>query len=128
MHRGAELPIVREDTPFKETIVEMTSKRLGLTGVVDVHGVLVGVITDGNIRRAFERLPDVQRALARDLTTRARRDSMTGPPKTIDADALAAKALAVMEQHAITSLFVVDAAGRPTGVVHLHDLLRARVV
>ncbi len=53
---------------------------------------------------------------------------MTGPPKTIDADALAAKALAVMEQHAITSLFVVDAAGRPTGVVHLHDLLRARVV
>ncbi len=128
MHRGAELPIVHQDTPFKDTIVEMTSKRLGLTGVVDATGVLVGVITDGNIRRAFERLPDVQRATARDLMTRARRESMTGPPKTIDGDALAAKALAVMEQHAITSLFVVDDDARPTGVVHLHDLLRARVV
>ena len=128
MHRGAELPTVHEHTPFKDTIVEMTSKRLGLTGVIDAAGVLVGVITDGNIRRAFERLPDVQRATARDLMTQARRESMTGPPKTIDAEALAARAVAIMEQLAITALFVVDAAGRPTGVVHLHDLLRAGVV
>jgi len=128
MHRGAELPRVRDNTPFKDTIVEMTSKRLGLTGVVDAKGVLIGVITDGNIRRAFERLPDIHRATARDLMTHARRETMTGPPKTIDAEALAAKALAVMEQHTITSLFVVDGDGRPTGVVHLHDLLRARVV
>ncbi len=128
MHVRDELPLVREDTPFKETVVEMTRKRLGLTGVIDAEGALVGVITDGNIRRAFERLPDVQRATARDLTTRARRDSMTGPPKTIAADALAAEAVAVMERDAITSLFIVDAAGAPIGVVHLHDLLRAGVV
>ncbi len=128
MHRGTELPIVRENTPFKETIVEITSKRLGVTGVVDAAGVLVGVITDGNIRRAFERLPDVQRAAARDLMTQARRESMTGPPKTIAAEALAAEAVAVMERLAITSLFVTDAAGRPAGVIHLHDLLRAGVV
>ncbi|HEY2388123.1 MAG TPA: KpsF/GutQ family sugar-phosphate isomerase [Candidatus Binatia bacterium] len=128
MHRGDELPLVREDTPFKDTIVEMTSKRLGLAGVLDRRGVLVGVITDGNIRRALERLPDIQHAIARDLMTQGRRESMTGPPKTIDAEALAARAVAVMEQHAITSLFIVDGDGRPAGVVHLHDLLRAGVV
>jgi arabinose-5-phosphate isomerase len=60
--------------------------------------------------------------------TQARRESMTGPPKTIRGDALAAAAVALMEQHAITALFVVDDGGRPSGVVHLHDLLRAGVV
>jgi len=127
MHTGAALPIVREDTPFKETIVEMTSKRLGVTAVVDAAGALVGVITDGNIRRAFERIPDLHQATARDLMTRGRRETMTGPPKTIDGESLAAQALAIMERHSITSLFILDGDGRPAGVIHLHDLLRAGV-
>jgi arabinose-5-phosphate isomerase len=128
MHRGEELPLVREDAPFKATMVEMTSKHLGVTAVIDAAGALVGVITDGNIRRAFERIPDLHQATARDLMTRGRRETMTGPPKTIDREALAAQALATMERNAITSLFIVDGDGRPAGVIHLHDLLRAGVV
>lgn len=120
MHREAALPLVTTDTPFKDTVLEMTGKRLGITGVVDAEGVLVGVITDGDLRRALERAGDVRALTARAL--------MTTNPKTIGGSELAAAALATMEQFAITSLFIVDAAQRPRGILHIHDLLHASVV
>jgi arabinose-5-phosphate isomerase len=119
MHRGADLPLVAVDTPLKDTLIEMTSKRLGVTGVCDGRGELVGVITDGDLRRGLERVDDVRAVMAGAL--------MTKNPKTIAAEALAAEAVAIMERHAITSLFIVEDR-RPIGVIHLHDLLRAGVV
>ncbi len=126
MHTGAELPVVRESASLKDTLVEMTSKRLGVTTVVNAAGDLVGVVTDGDLRRGLERAADIRTLTARDL--------MGGSPRTIAADALAAEALAVMERPSpttrpITSLVVcADGSRRPLGLIHLHDLLRAGVV
>jgi arabinose-5-phosphate isomerase len=121
MHRDSELPVVHEVTPMKETILEITSKRLGVTAVVDNRGDLIGVITDGDLRRGLESKGDIFRFKAKDLMSRN--------PKTIAADDLAARAIALMEQHSITSLFILDDGGhRPLGVVHLHDLLKAGIV
>jgi arabinose-5-phosphate isomerase len=130
MHRGSELPLVLEDAPLKDTLVEMTSKRLGLTGVVNADGDLIGVVTDGDLRRGLESTADVRTLSARDLMVRHRRSDRAGePPKTIHAGALAAEAVALMERHAITSLFILaDGTRRPIGVIHLHDLLRAGLV
>ncbi len=121
MHRGAAIPLVRATTAFHETLLEITGKRLGVTGVVGEDGALIGVITDGDLRRAFARLDDVRAAVAADI--------MTKNPKTIAASALAAEAVAAMERHSITSLFILGADDRrPQGVIHLHDLLKAGVV
>jgi arabinose-5-phosphate isomerase len=121
MHRGAEVPLVPEHASLKDSLVEITSKRLGVTGVVDVAGALLGIVTDGDLRRGLERDADIRSLTARDLMTRA--------PKTIGGGALAAEAVAIMERHAITSLFILeDGSGRPAGVIHLHDLLRAGIV
>jgi arabinose-5-phosphate isomerase len=130
MHRGDAVPLVPVDASLKDTLVEMTSKRLGVTGVVDAAGDLVGVVTDGDLRRGLEEAADVRALTARDLMTRFRRPDRRGErPKTIAANALAAEAVAVMERHQITSLFILaDGTQRPIGVIHLHDLLRAGVV
>ncbi len=120
MHAGDELPLVQLDTPFQETLMQITHKRLGVTGVVRRNGVLAGVITDGDLRRALERLPDIRTARAAEL--------MTVNPKTIRGGALVEQAVAEMERYSITSLFVLDGKRRPTGVVHLHDLLKAGVI
>jgi arabinose-5-phosphate isomerase len=121
MHRGSDMPVVTLETPVKETLLEITSKRLGVTGVVNGNGELVGVITDGDLRRGLEKKGDIFRLTARDL--------MTTRPKTIAAEALAATAVATMEQHSITSLFVLEHGVKmPIGVVHLHDLLKAGIV
>jgi len=121
MHRDAELPVVFETTSMKDALLEITSKRLGVTAVVDSQGSLSGVITDGDLRRSLENKGDIFRFKAGDLMNRN--------PKTILADALAAHAVAVMEQHSITSLFVLETGGhQPVGIVHLHDLLKAGVV
>ncbi len=120
MHRDHELPLVFEEAAMKDTLLEITSKRLGVTAVVDRQGTLVGVITDGDLRRGLEKKGDIFHLKAKDLMSRN--------PKTIPADALAARAVAMMEQHSITSLFIVENEGRkPAGVVHLHDLLKAKV-
>jgi arabinose-5-phosphate isomerase len=120
MHRGGELPLVSEASPMKETLLEITSKRLGVTGVVDRQGRLVGIITDGDLRRGLESKGDIFRFKAKNLMTRN--------PKTIPAKALAVRAVALMEQYSITSLFILGDRGRkPTGVVHLHDLLKAGI-
>ncbi len=122
MHRGDQIPLVSEGTPMKEALFEITSKRLGVTGVVDSHGKLVGVITDGDLRRRLQQEEDsFFRLKAKDVMTRN--------PKTIEAKMLAAEAVAVMEKYPITSLFVLEKAGRkPLGVIHLHDLVQSGIV
>jgi arabinose-5-phosphate isomerase len=117
MHRGDKLPLVSENTPIKDALFEITSKRLGITGVVDGMGKLTGVITDGDLRRGLETRGDIFRYNTNQLMTRN--------PKNIAADSLAAEAVALMEQHSITCLFVLQADCKPVGVIHLHDLLKA---
>ena len=122
MHSGKAFPIVSEKTLMKDAIFEITSKRLGVTGVCNTEGHLVGVITDGDLRRALEKFSD--------LFNREASEVMTKNPKWIEKDALAAKAVQRMEEYSITSLFVFNKAGDkvPVGIIHLHDLLKAGVV
>jgi arabinose-5-phosphate isomerase len=122
MHKGDEVPLIQEDTLMKEGLLEMTSKRLGVAGICDKEGKLVGIITDGDLRRALEREDDLLNHQASEI--------MTGNPKTIVKDDLAAKALYEMEELSITSLFILaeDAGGKPIGIIHMHDLLKAGVV
>ncbi len=119
MHRGDEVPVVRDDARMKDVVQEMTRKRLGMTTVVDAAGALVGVITDGDLRRLHLREAPIAELTAGQVATRT--------PKLIAAEDLAAKALEVMETFAITSLVIVDGDRRPAGVVHLHDILRAKI-
>lgn len=120
MHTGEALPSVGAEAVMKEIIVEITRKRLGMTTVVDAAGRLIGIITDGDLRRLHLRGGPIDALRAVDVAIRE--------PKRIRAEDLAAKALEVMESWAITSLVVVDDAGRPAGVIHLHDILRAKIV
>ena len=122
MHGGKALPMISEKTLMKEAIFEITSKRLGVTGVCNAEGHLVGVITDGDLRRALEKFSD--------LFNREASEVMTKNPKWIEKDALAAKGVQRMEEYSITSLFVFNQAGDkvPVGIIHLHDLLKAGVV
>jgi arabinose-5-phosphate isomerase len=120
MHRGAAVPRVREEAAMKAAILEISGKRLGMTAVVDAADRLVGIITDGDLRRALER--------GGALLERRAAECMTRQPKTIGPGDLAARAVQVMERYAITSLLIVDDDGRVEGVIHLHDLLKAGVV
>lgn len=119
MHQGDAVPLVGLRTSFRDVLMQITSKRLGLTGVVNAAGKLVGVITDGDLRRNMESIDDIRDARAAELMTRS--------PKTIPATALAERAVAMMEGK-ITALFVLDTKGKPAGVIHLHDLLKAGVI
>lgn len=121
MHRGKDIPKVHENTLMKDTILEISSKKLGITAVVDSDDRLKGVITDGDLRRWLEKGEA-------DLFKTEASDVMTKSPKTIEGDSLAAKAVSVMEHYSITSLIIVDRDRRPEGIIHLHDLLKAGVV
>jgi len=120
MHEGDALPTVTPDVSMRRTLLEMTSKRLGCALVVNGTGLLAGIFTDGDLRRlsqSQENFLDVSVG-----------EVMVKEPKTIETTTLAATALARMEEHAITQLAVVDDQGRPVGIIHLHDLLRAGIV
>lgn len=120
MHRGHEVPRTPSQASLREAILEMTSKKLGMTTVVDGSDRLLGVITDGDLRRFLERGVDLSAASAGDLASRN--------PKTIEPDVLAARAVQTMEQYSITSLVVVEPDGRIMGILHLHDLLKSGIV
>jgi arabinose-5-phosphate isomerase len=120
MHTGHEIPVVYEDTPMKEVIYEMTSKKLGITTVQNREGRLTGVFTDGDLRRLLQKTTDIFHKTAADVMTRT--------PKVITRDALATQAVLVMERHSITVLVVADANGRPEGIVHLHDILKMGII
>lgn len=121
MHSGHAVPLVTSATLMREALFTITSKRLGITGVTDVDGNLLGVISDGDLRRALEKGVDIMNMAAGDL--------MTGRPKRIGRTELAARALQQMELYSITSLFVFDddEAKKPVGIIHLHDLLKAGI-
>lgn len=119
MHSGARVPRVRETTHLRDALFEITDKGVGMTTVTDTDGRLIGVFTDGDLRRALDKTIDINSATIDSVMTRK--------CTTIDAEMLAAKALGIMEERKITSLVVVDAERRPVGVVHMHDILRAGV-
>jgi arabinose-5-phosphate isomerase len=113
MHGGKSLPLIAETSSIHETIVEMTAKRFGVVGVTDANGYLVGVITDGDLRR------NIERGLEHSAG-----EFMTRGPKTVGPDELIDDALALFDEYKITALFVVTDDGngkKPVGVLHIHD-------
>ncbi len=119
MHTGAEIPTVLGGTPVTSALLEMSSKALGMTTVQTENGALLGLFTDGDLRRAIDHGVDIQKALIDDV--------MTANPCSVKPGRLAAEALYIMEEKKITALIVVDDNDHPVGVVHLHDILRAGV-
>jgi arabinose-5-phosphate isomerase len=119
MRTGERIPSVGRETPMSEAIHEMSRKMMGITAVVDPAGRLLGVISDGDLRRLLERDPNLLSATAGDC--------LHADPKTVDAEEFASSALDRIETAKITSLFVVDGDGRLTGALHLHDLLSAGI-
>lgn len=120
MHPGDAMPLAPPELPMDRALLLITEKRFGCLGVVNASGRLVGIVTDGDLRRA----------MGPDLLSRQVASVMTPAPRTIASDALAGEALHTMNasERPITALFVVDAASRPLGILHIHDLLRAGVV
>jgi arabinose-5-phosphate isomerase len=121
MHAGDDIPRVRADASLSEALLEMSRKHLGITAVVDDDGRLLGLYTDGDLRRTLD--DD-----AIDLRATRIAEVMTRTPKSIGSDALAVEAAQMMEAHKINALLVVDGDGRVVGALNIHDLLRARVV
>lgn len=120
MQSGNDIPRVTPNTAMPDVIHEMTSKRLGMTCVVDDRGALAGIVTDGDLRRHMARKKNLLDAKAADV--------MTKNPVTVAQSALAAEAIRIMESRKITSLVVTDATGAIAGVVHLHDLWRTEMI
>jgi arabinose-5-phosphate isomerase len=116
MYKENDLPVVNENASIKDTILEMTAKRLGATCVINEGQSLVGIITDGDLRRQLEKSLDIKNLQAKDI--------MTKNPKTIKQNLLASYALQQMENYNITSLIAVDENNNPVGLVHLHDLVK----
>lgn len=119
MHSGDAIPRVTASTPITEALMVMTDKGLGITTVCDESGALIGVLTDGDLRRGLDRKVDIYSASSLDLMSRK--------PSTISATLLAAEALNIMQTRKITSLIVSD-NNQVTGVIHLHDILKAGII
>lgn len=119
-HTGSELPIVKADATMKEMMIEMTSKRLGCVFTADSDGKVVGIFTDGDLRRHAESHEEFYQLIAKDV--------MVQKPKQISQDALIDAALATMEKHSITQVVTVDPEGKMVGVIHLHDILKSKLV
>lgn len=120
MRSGEDIAKVNEDVPISQAILEITSKRLGATCILDGNDHLVGIITDGDLRRLMEHRHDIWHLTAKEV--------MTKNPKNIRAGVLAAHALHVMEEHSINVLIIKDEDGDPVGMVHIHDLIKAGLV
>ena len=120
MHKDGQIPIVQLTTPINQALLEMTEKRLGMTCITNTNGELLGIFTDGDLRRTLE--------LELDFKSTEISQVMTSGGLTINADKLAAEALQIMEEKAINALVVIDQNNRPVGALNMHDLLRAGVV
>jgi arabinose-5-phosphate isomerase len=120
MRRGDDLPVVGPATPLPQGLIEMSRKRLGLTAVVGGDGKVVGIFTDGDLRRALDRRVDVHDSTMADVMTR--------DPRSIGPNELAAEAVLMMEKHSINGLLVLDDGDRLVGALNVHDLLRAGVM
>jgi arabinose-5-phosphate isomerase len=115
MIKDEKVPIVKEEASLKDVIIEITSKRLGTTCVVNSVGILTGIITDGDLRRLLEKTLEIKNLTAKDVMTRK--------PKVLKENYLASFALQQMENYKITSLIITDDTNKPIGIVHLHDLI-----
>lgn len=120
MHTGERVPRVGPETPLADALVEMTNKGLGMTAVIDGEGRVIGVFTDGDLRRTLDHGVDVHRTRVSEV--------MTAGGRSVHREQLAAEALTVMETHKINALLVTDADQRLVGALNMHDLLRAGVV
>ena len=120
MHTGEEIPKVYENASLNEALVEMTTKGLGVTTVIDKNDTVLGVFTDGDLRRTLDSGVDFKSCHVKDI--------MTKNNKKINADSLAASALALMETHRINALVVTNDENKLIGILNMHDLLRARVI
>jgi arabinose-5-phosphate isomerase len=120
MRSGADLPKVADSATLKETVLEMTRGRLGMTAVLDAAGRVCGIVTDGDLRRALERITDVAAARVADV--------MSSAPRTIRPEALAVEAVEIMDSHKVNQLLVVDARGDLVGALNIHDLFRAKIL
>ncbi|MCX5719374.1 MAG: CBS domain-containing protein, partial [Nitrospirae bacterium] len=121
MHTGETLPVVLPHTPMIKAVVEISSKRLGVTIVTDSENRIAGIITDGDLRRGIEKW-------GKAFFDMNAGEVMSKNPKIIPEDELAAKALSIMETYSITSLVVPDDDGRAKGIIHLHDILKQGIV
>ena len=121
MHTGDAIPLVAADTTLSDTLLEMTAKGLGMAGVIEAGSErLIGIYTDGDLRRTFEKMPNIETARVSEF--------MTANPVTIEAGRIASEALKLMHDRKINALMVVDGDGRVQGALNMHDLLRAGVV
>lgn len=120
MHTGEQLPLVNLSTPLKDALLVVSQKGLGMTAITDEHLTLLGVFTDGDLRRVLDQALNFQ--------TTPIEQVMTANCKTVNADMLAAEALNIMEDHKITSLVVVNESNQIDGIIHLHDIIKAGVV
>lgn len=120
MHTNSEIPVVHPDTPIRELILEITGKRLGSALVVDGQDALVGIFTDGDLRRLVQN--------DKEFFMRTTSEVMIKNPKSIDPEAILDKALAEMEKYSITVLPVVNKKNQPVGIIHLHDILKSKLV
>jgi arabinose-5-phosphate isomerase len=120
MRAGGDVPMVRPETPFTDLMREMSAKGLGASAIVDADRQVLGIFTDGDLRRLVEKGQDLRGATAREV--------MHPHPRTIRHDALAVEAAELMEQNRITSVLVIDAAGQLCGAVNTNDLMRAKVI
>jgi arabinose-5-phosphate isomerase len=120
MHTGAEIPKVLPTATLRDAVVEITRQKLGMTAIVDENQQVKGIFTDGDLRRIFEQSIDIHTTVIAEV--------MTVGCKTVGANYLAVDALSLMQNHQITSLLVVDENNQLIGVLHLHDLLRAKVI
>jgi arabinose-5-phosphate isomerase len=116
MHTGDAIPLVAAGAPMSEALVEMSAKGFGCVGITDARGSLIGIVTDGDLRRHMR--PDLLQARVEEVMTRS--------PKTVTPDQLASEALEILNSSKITALIVAE-AGKPIGIIHIHDLLRAGV-
>jgi len=120
MHKDLAIPKVDYESFLKTALVEMTQKKLGMTTIIDKEGRLMGIFTDGDVRRAFDHHSDIHKTPIHEI--------MTKEPKVIPQGTLATTALNIMEIHKITALIVTNEKDHPVGVIHMHDILSAGVV
>jgi len=120
MRSGADVPKVSDRATLREAMLEMTRGRIGMTAVLDAAGRICGVFTDGDLRRALAKIADISATRIADV--------MSGSPRSIRPEALAAEAVQIMEAHKVNQLLVVDARGELVGALNMHDLFRAKVI
>ena len=120
MRRDADIPAVRDTATFKEALLEMSRGRMGMTAVLDAGGRVRGIFTDGDLRRALDKITNFDQACVTDV--------MTAGPRSIRPEALAVEAVQLMERHKVNQLLVVDERDRLVGALNMHDLFRAKVL